>query len=255
MSSQNRRANDSMMRLFAPAAVGMLAVLLLGCRDSGEPTAPPNPTMPGQNQATAPSNSKPGDASSGSQAADDDTIATGERMPNAPVPAPPPGPDAPPEDPTVAEFLGLQADKPATWIWHPPQNRMIHTNYTVPAQGEGKPAFINVYFFGSGMGGTIESNIVRWQSQFRSPDGYAVEPTIERFDIDGMPVTLVELEGEWQQVGQAWFTKDQAFIAAIVEAPVGNIFIRFAGHDETVKANRERFLEMIQSLRQVEDVG
>jgi hypothetical protein len=170
-----------------------------------------------------------------------------------------------PDDPTVASFLGFTAPKPATWLWHPPQSRMVTANFTVPGVGGagavgddqpdpegplpgGRAAHVNVYFF-NGHGGGVEANIERWQRQFRSPDGYEVEPVVERFEVDGLPVTLVELEGEWMQMGAAWYTRDQMLLGAIVEAPIGNIFIRFAGDQRTVEANREAFLTMIRGLR------
>ena len=64
-----------------------------------------------------------------------------------------------------------------------------------------------------------------------------------------MPVTLVELAGEWQEMGSVSFTPDQVFPMAIVEAPVGRVFIRFAGQTATVEANRDAFMEMILGLR------
>ncbi len=71
----------------------------------------------------------------------------------------------------------------------------------------------------------------------------------ETFEVDGMPVTVVELAGSWMKMGAAWYTPDQLFLSAIVESPVGNIFIRFAGETATVEANRDDFRRMIDGLR------
>ena len=64
-----------------------------------------------------------------------------------------------------------------------------------------------------------------------------------------LPVTHVELAGEWKEMGSVSFKPDQVFLMAIVEAPVGRVFIRFAGQTETVEANRDAFMEMILGLR------
>jgi hypothetical protein len=222
------------MKLPVLMCVSLLAGLLAGC-DQSDP-APATPTTT-DSYGTAPS-----------------PPAT-TAPPTTGAPAAPPSPQenlSRPDDPTKATFLGLEAPKPATWQWQPPRNAMITTNYTVPGVGESRAAHLNVYFFGEGMGGPISDNIERWKNQFRSPDGYEVEPTIEEFEVDSMPVTYVELAGEWMQMGAAWYTRDQLFLAAIVDAPAGRIFIRFAGDDRTVEHNREPFMEMIHGLRRVD---
>ena len=165
--------------------------------------------------------------------------------------APSAGPPSPrTNDPGTARFLGLTAPKPVTWIEHPPTGSMRAANYTVPGRDGNEAAHIVVFYFGPTQGGTIENNISRWRMQFQVTDsGDLPEPSIDRFEVDSMPVTLVELTGEWQEMGTASFTPDQVFLMAIVEAPVGKVFIRFAGQTATVEANREDFMAMIRGLR------
>jgi hypothetical protein len=159
----------------------------------------------------------------------------------------------PSDDPKQARFMGLVAPKPATWIEHPPSGLGRIANYTVPGQSGGEAAHIVVYFFGSAQGGDIESNIERWQYQFRPhPDGTPQDPIVEEFEAGGMPITLVELAGDWMKMGQSWYSNDQLFLAAIVQTPDGNVFIRFAGKAETVAANREPFMRMLEGLRRPE---
>ena len=156
----------------------------------------------------------------------------------------------PSDDPKIATFLGLVADKPATWIEHPPQGSMRLANYTVPGRDGTEAAHIVVFYFGATQGGSIDANIDRWQMQFE-PDANndLVEPIIERFEADSMPVTLVELAGSWRKMGATWYTPDQLFLTAIVETSRGNLFIRFAGQTATVDANRAAFMKMIRGLR------
>jgi hypothetical protein len=170
-------------------------------------------------------------------------------LPSQP-PAPAPADWKPSDDPKLAKFMGLVAPKPATWIEHPPSGMGRIANYTVPGRDGSEAAHVVVYYFGRRLGGDIESNIERWQYQFKpGPDGAPQEPIVESFEVGGMPVTLVELAGEWMKMGQSWYTKDQLFIAAIVGTTEGNVFIRFAGQTATVENNRQAFRQMIDGLR------
>ncbi len=160
----------------------------------------------------------------------------------------PPPPEV--DDPKTANFVGLTAPKPVTWIEHPLTGSMRAANYTVPGRDGNEAAHIVVFYFGPTQGGTIEDNISRWRTQFQVTDsGDLPEPKIDRFDVDSMAVTLIELVGEWQEMGTVSFTPDQVLLMAIVEAPVGRVFIRFAGQTATVEANREDFMAMIRGLR------
>ncbi len=154
-----------------------------------------------------------------------------------------------PVSPRFATFLGIRAPKPASWIEHPPQSPMHETTFAVPGAGGGEAAQIVVFYFGVGQGGPIDANIERWKNQFRSPEGYAAEPEVRELEIDGMAVTLVELEGEYMAMGTRWYTPHQRFISAIVDTPdQKRIFIRFVGDDATVTAHRDAFLEMIENM-------
>ena len=151
-----------------------------------------------------------------------------------------------PSEPKIARFAGMVGDKPATWIEHPPQGSMRAANYTVPGRDGNEAAHIVVFH---SIGGSIDANIDRWQSQFEPDENRdLVEPQISRFEAGGMPVTLVELAGSWKKMGTTWFTPDQLFIMAIVESPRGNVFIRFAGQTATVEGARPEFVKMVRSL-------
>ena len=96
----------------------------------------------------------------------------------------------------------------------------------------------------------VEANISRWQSQFQTDeDGNLPEPIVNRIEVNSFPVTTVEITGDWREMGAVAFKPDQQFFAAIVELPEGNVFIRFVGQLETVKANKNDFLAMIKGIR------
>jgi len=160
----------------------------------------------------------------------------------------PPAGLRPPENPKIAEFAGLTAPKPVTWLWHPPANSMILNEYVVPGQGESDQAHLKIVK----AGGTVEANIDRWKGQFRGPGGTAVEPKIEKLDADGIPITVVELDGEYKGMGAVSFSPDQIMISAIVEAPTGQFFLTLVGPAATVEPNRQAFMEMIRGIRRTE---
>ncbi|MCI0363122.1 MAG: hypothetical protein L0219_04525 [Phycisphaerales bacterium] len=181
-----------------------------------------------------------------------------DRQPAPPAATRPAMPTAPqgeqvPADPKVAEFAGLRAPKLATWIWRPLTRARrdvgVIAEYAVPGRDGSDQAHITVFKLKPA---TLEENLKRWRGQFKSADDQPVEPKIETFEVDGMPVTLVEFAGQYQGAGAPSFVPDQLFITAIIQAPAGQLFVRFVGPAGTVEPTREPFMEMIRNLRRVE---
>lgn len=192
----------------------------------------------------------------GETASSDETSAT-----PAPVSTPRPAATAPStrpavtppggSSPTEASFLGLTAPKPESWSTFPPSSGMRAANYRVPGLEGAGPAEVVVFFFGAGQGGPVQMNIDRWVGQFQAPGGGPVEPVRSEMEVDGMAVTMVELEGEYRGMGSE-FKPDRRFVAAIVEAPVGRVFIRLVGPTATVKANEPAFATLVEGLRRTD---
>jgi thiol-disulfide isomerase/thioredoxin len=151
-----------------------------------------------------------------------------------------------PSDPTVAEFGNFTAPVPAEWQWHPPQSRMRAVNYFVPSTNEGAAAELVIF---QGIGGSPEANIMRWQGQVRSPQGEPAEVEMTQLDIGGVPVTVVELHGQYVGMGQQPPQDDQLFLGAVIDAPAGDLHVRLVGDRETVEANRDAFMTMIRGLQ------
>ena len=178
--------------------------------------------------------------------------------PPSTLPAEPPTlpmrtPQTPPADPKVAAFAGLTAPKPATWIWRPAQQiggiqRLAE--YGVPGRDGSDQASIVIFQ----AGGSLDANIERWKMQFRGTGGAPVEPIISKLESDGMPITLVEFLGDYKSMGSPNFVPGQQFLCAVIEAPAGQIFVRFTGPAATVELNRADFMNMIRHLKKVEPV-
>lgn len=166
----------------------------------------------------------------------------------------PPATEAPGPDAKVATFSGLTGPKPATWMPRPITNErasMVAAEYSVPGRDGFDMARLTVYHR---LGGTPEENIQRWKlSQFRTADQKVVEPKIERFEVEGMSVTLAEFNGEFKGTGSVNFSPDHTLLAAIIpNAPPGQIILYFAGPTGTIEPNREAFLNLVRNLRRVD---
>ncbi len=153
------------------------------------------------------------------------------------------------EDPTVASFLGLSAPKPEHWEKLEPENSMQAARYGVPNPDHTDHASLVVFFLGAAAGGAVQANIDRWASQVTKPDGSPGEPNVQEFVANDLPVTLVELAGAYQGMDMTAPAPDQIFITAIIDAPIGMVFIRLVGPAQTVEANREAYMAMLNGLK------
>lgn len=211
------------------ALFGLTAAAFLlagGCEKGTSPSPPARETGAAPRTATTPPAQIPTSAPAAGSA-----------------PAPPAAAADP--DPKQVHFAGFVAPKPVTWLWQPPTNRMRSANYVVAAESGDSHADLIVF---QGIGGGVDKNIERWVGQFRSPDQGPVEPTRTELTVAGVPVTVVELEGEYMRMGAGSFTPNQRFIAAIIQAPEGDIQITLSGQSETVAANRDAFMAMINGM-------
>ncbi len=93
--------------------------------------------------------------------------------------------------------LHLAAPVPPGWVPQPPASSMRLAQFQVPAKSDQGDAEVIFFYFGQGQGGSVEANVARWQSQFTSPNGKPVKPTIQHLKVSGMPVTTMELTGAY----------------------------------------------------------
>jgi hypothetical protein len=151
-------------------------------------------------------------------------------------------------------FLDYAAPVPAGWIAEQPASSMRLVQYRVPGTGDEQARFV-IYYFGQGQGGSVEANVARWQSQFRGPDGGAVEPVVERFTAHGNAVTLVELMGNYARgVGAGPgedFKQNQTLLAAVVETPSGSFYPQLHGPSPLVAQQKAAFRAFLRGLRSV----
>jgi hypothetical protein len=148
---------------------------------------------------------------------------------------------------------GLKWVAPSGWK-NEGSRPMRAATYTVAAAaGDKDSAECGVYFFGAGQGGSVQANLDRWKAQVLGANGKPAEAQIQKRIIHGLSVTLIDTSGAYSGMGGpvAQTTAPKAgyrLLGAIVEAPSGNIFIKFAGPAKTIAANKQKFDEMIGSF-------
>ena len=154
----------------------------------------------------------------------------------------------PPADDKTLTVLGLTAPKSSTWLWKPPTRTMRKANFVVPGREGSEAAELVVNHFPEAPGNTLQANIARWSKQFRMLDGGTPTPIISDYTVDTMPLTVVELHGEYMGMGSHWHKPNQRMLMAMVTAPAGTVFIKMLGPDATVEAHRDAYMKMILGL-------
>lgn len=151
---------------------------------------------------------------------------------------------------------GIKWNAPAPFRAQRPSSAMRAAEYVVPEEGAGEePATMTVFFFGSGQGGTVESNVDRWVGQFQ-PEGGGdprAAARITRRTVNGMPVTRIDTTGTFSGMqmpgAPAGGAKpNQRLLGAIVEGPQGLVFFKLTGPRAVVTRAERAFDEMIGSF-------
>ena len=145
-------------------------------------------------------------------------------------------------------LLGLTGPIPDTWQSEEPSSNMRLAQALVPPD-----AHFIVYYFGAGQGGSAELNIARWQSQFSTPEGAAVEAQVEGFESNGMPVVVAELRGDYARgvgmTANAEKLPDHILRAAIIDTAQGKLFVHLYGPATTVERERAAFDAFVHALK------
>jgi hypothetical protein len=151
---------------------------------------------------------------------------------------------------------GLSWAVPSEWDQQAQRPMRVTTYSTPPAEGDGEPGEVAVFYFGPQEGGTVEANVSRWFNQFDQEDGRPTSEVAEResIEVDGIPVTLVRASGTYNAAAgpmapRADMRPGYRLVGAIAEGPEGAVFFKFTGPDRSVLEQEENFGLMVGSLR------
>ncbi len=153
-------------------------------------------------------------------------------------------------DASLLQVAGLTAPKPVAWTWVKPSMQFRTLQYTIAGGADSTSAAdLIVSVFNAGDGGPIDANIERWRGQFRNGEAMADAKT-SKGEVQGMPLTRVELEGDYMSMGSPAPKVGFMQLAAIVEAPGRNVFFRLTGPKATVEASRAAFEALVAGIRE-----
>jgi hypothetical protein len=123
-----------------------------------------------------------------------------------------------------------------------------------PVEGDKEGATLTVFYFGPGMGGSVDANIDRWVGQFKDVPPNAVKKS-ERAK-DKLTVHLVEIPEGTFEAGMMAGTPNEgpkaawAMLGAVVEAPSGKYFFKFVGPKRTVAGSKQDFDSLLESIQE-----
>jgi hypothetical protein len=150
----------------------------------------------------------------------------------------------------VASVAGVEWKVPPGWALQAPKSMRFAT-YSIPAaQGDSEGGECAVFYFGTGQGGDVRSNIDRWLSQFESSS----DPKESSILVNGIKVTTVAVNGTYlapsgpmmQSQGKK---ENYRLLGAIVEAPEGAVFFKATGPSATMTASEKDFESLVNSIQ------
>ncbi|MEX0585160.1 MAG: hypothetical protein WD176_00855 [Pirellulales bacterium] len=145
-----------------------------------------------------------------------------------------------------ATISGFRFQVPRGWRQvepTPAQQGFIDARFEIPESGE------DVKLTLSTIAGGLPANIGRWIEQVRLPEGAV--PVSETLDVDGIPVTLVDLSGEFQEMGQpprpGW-----RMLGAAFDGEPRDFYIKLTGPESAVSELRDEFRTFVTAARRTQ---
>jgi hypothetical protein len=149
----------------------------------------------------------------------------------------------PPAEATEATISGFTFKVPAGWRraeLTAAQQGFVDARFEIPKHGD------EVKLTLSTISGGVQANIDRWIGQFQLTDGSA--PETESVEVDGVPVTLVDLRGEFQGMGQdpqaGW-----RMLGAAFDGDPRDFYIKLTGPEGALDELHEEFRAFVMSAK------
>lgn len=153
-------------------------------------------------------------------------------------------------------LAGITFQPPARWTDLGSSGMRQASYYMEPVAGETDSATVTVFYFGPEGGGSVDANIERWVAQMATGEDDDPSARAERysFDVEGMPVHVVSVSGTYSGAmggpmsAGTMAEENYHMLAAVVEAPEGNVFFKLTGPEQTAKEMQDGFLAMLKSV-------
>lgn len=129
--------------------------------------------------------------------------------------------------------------------WRRLEDRPLREVTLAPLEGDGTECAV---FTLEGMGGGIPLNLDRWREQMGLPPlGEAIDD-LERIEVLGTPVPLLEIAGAYA-AGPEGARPGQAMLAVAWTSGERSVFVKMVGPEEVVRRERPRFVAFCRSLK------
>ena len=144
--------------------------------------------------------------------------------------------------------MGLKVKAPEGWLRQKPANRMRKAQFKLPhAENDTFDGELTVIPAFGGM----DANLQRWKQQFKE----VPEPLINKRKVAGMEVSIVQLDGTYMYKARPMDPaetsqprSDYRVLAAVVQAPGGQVFFKSFGPRATMEKWQEAFTDMVDSF-------
>ena len=144
--------------------------------------------------------------------------------------------------------MGLKVKAPEGWLRQKPANRMRKAQFKLPhAENDTFDGELTVIPAFGGM----DANLQRWKQQFKE----VPEPLINKRKVAGMEVSIVQLDGTYMYKARPMDPSEKSqprpdyrVLAAVVQAPGGQVFFKSFGPRATMEKWQEAFTDMVDSF-------
>jgi hypothetical protein len=155
---------------------------------------------------------------------------------------------------TRVKIDDLASITPASWKEEKPATKLRAKQFRVPRVGKDKEdAEVVIFFFGKGVGGSLDDNLGRWKSLFYPPKGKKIDDVtkIEKMKAGDVPFTVVEVHGTYK--GSSFMKMDPKpnyrMLKVYFDSKNGPYFLSLTGPDKTVEASKKGFLEWVKGFK------
>lgn len=155
------------------------------------------------------------------------------------------------------QLAGVTFTPPSIWNDLGPSG-MRQASYTFgPEEEDTDSSTVTVFFFGQGMGGSIEANLSRWVGQITLSEGVTPEEgaNIRNINVNNFSTHILQINGSYNtssggmMMGESIVKENYRMVGVVLEAPEGNIFFKLTGPVKTAEKMEVALMTMVNGIK------